>query len=391
MNKYFLVSILFFIGIIFSCKSNTSETKSEEVQTTTPAPTIPTITSSEYGTLENGDKVEEYLLRNGNGMVIKIITYGGIITYWSAPDRTGNYQNIVLGYDNLDQYVASNPYFGALIGRFGNRIAKGKFSLDGKAYSLATNNTPNHLHGGLKGFDKVVWSATTQKSDNDVSLILNYVSADLEEGYPGTLSSEVTYRLTNEDALEVTYKATTDKPTIVSLTQHSYFNLSGDFNEKITNHIIQIKADRYLPVDATLIPTGELAPVEGTPFDFRDPKVIGSEINNENEQLNRGKGYDHCWVLNNHGQFRNVANLFHSKTGRFLEIDTDEPGIQFYSGNFLNGSLPMVGGGTYGLRTGLCLETQHYPDSPNQQDFPSVRLDPGEEYNSRTIFKFSVR
>lgn len=388
MNKFLFLSTLFIATVLVACKPNNPDNTSEEASVKISAPTI---SKSEYGTLENGAKVDEYTMKNGNGMELKVITYGGIITKWSAPDRNGKYENIVLGFDNLQQYVSGNPYFGAIIGRYGNRIANGNFKLDGKSYQLEKNDGPNHLHGGVKGFDKVVWNASSRKTEDDVSLVLKYESADMEGGYPGNLMTEVIYTLTNDNTLEVTYQASTDKPTIVNLTQHSYFNLSGDFSQSIVNHILEINADQYVPVDATLIPTGDLASVEGTPFDFTDPKVIGQDINADDQQITLGKGFDHCWVLNNPGSMRNAANLFHSNSGRFLEIDTDEPGIQFYSGNFLDGTLPMAGGGTYGHRTGLCLETQHYPDSPNQPSFPSVRLNPGEQYNSKTTFKFSTR
>ena len=324
-------------------------------------------------------------------MEIDVITYGGIITKWTAPDKDGKYENVVLGYDKLEQYVESNPYFGALIGRYGNRIAKGKFSIDGTEYTLETNDGQNHLHGGVKGFDKVVWEAAEEKTDNGVALKLTYVSEDGEGGYPGTLASTAVYHLTDGNALEVSYQATTDKKTIVNLTQHSYFNLSGDFSQKILGHELYINADSYLPVDATLIPTGELLPVENTPFDFRQAKSIGQDIEKESEQLARGKGYDHCWVLNNPGNFRKVSAVYHPVSGRLLEIYSDEPGIQFYCGNFLDGTLPAPGGGTYGHRTGFCLETQHYPDSPNQDSFPSVVLAPGEKYTSKTTFKFSTK
>lgn len=388
MNKFLFLGSLIIASLIVGCKSNNSDKTSEETSENVSAPTI---TSSAYGTLEDGRKIEQYTMKNGRGMEIKVITYGGIITEWSAPNREGEYKNVVLGFDNLEQYVASNPYFGAIIGRYGNRIANGKFSLDGKSFQLEKNNGPNHLHGGTLGFDKVVWNATTLNSENDVSLVLTYESSDMEGGYPGKLSTEVVYTLTNDNALEVTYQATTDKPTIVNLTQHSYFNLSGNFSQTITNHILEINADQYIPVDETLIPTGTLDSVEGTPFDFREPKVIGKDINADDKQIELGKGYDHCWVLNNPGTMRMAARLFHSSSGRFLEIETDEPGIQLYTGNFLDGTLPMTGGGTYAYRTGLCLETQHYPDSPNQSSYPNVRLNPGEVYNSKTVFKFGVR
>ncbi|WP_235299406.1 aldose epimerase family protein [Portibacter marinus] len=349
------------------------------------------ITKSAYGLTAAGDSVEKYTLSNTNGMKIDVITYGGIITSWTAPDKDGNYKNIVLGYDSLSQYLSGSPYFGAIIGRYGNRIANGKFQLDGQEYTLATNNDPNHLHGGEVGFDKVIWEASVGSPGDAAVLILTYTSPDGEEGYPGKLTSTVTYRLTNDDALEIDYMATTDQKTIVNLTQHSYFNLSGDFSQSILDQKVRILADEYLPVDETLIPTGEKRKVEGTPFDFKVPKAIGQDIEVENEQLKRGNGYDHCWVLNDHGSFRKVASAYHEETGRFLEVITNEPGIQFYTGNFLDGTLPAYGGGTYGFRSGFCLETQHFPDSPNQKEFPSVTLEPGQPYRSKTTYRFSVK
>ncbi|HPE55521.1 MAG TPA: aldose epimerase family protein [Bacteroidales bacterium] len=364
-------------------KSNNQKKDAEELHVK--------ITKSSFGKTPDGIEVYKYSMKNSKGMEVDVITYGGIITKWTSADKNGNYQNVVLGYDNLDQYIKSTPYFGALIGRYGNRIARGRFTLDGTTYELATNNGINHLHGGLKGFDKVVWNAEELDTDNTASLKLSYVSKDGEEGYPGTLRVTVIYTLTNDNSLEVDYEATADKKTIVNLTQHSYFNLSGDFTQTILDHELTLNADAFLPVDSTLIPTGEIRPVENTPFDFRTAKEIGRDINVDNEQLKRGRGFDHCWVLNDQGIFRKVASTYHAETGRLLEISTDEPGIQFYSGNFLDGTLPMPGGGTYAYRTGFCLETQHYPDSPNQEAFPSVVLEPGEKYFTRTVFKFSTK
>ena len=345
----------------------------------------------QFGETMDGTDVDQYILSNNNGMEVRIITYGGIITSWTAPDKNGDYKDIVLGYNTLAEYEAETPYFGALIGRYSNRIAKGKFSLDNQEYTLAVNNGVNHLHGGLKGFDKVVWDAKTIISDSTVSLELSYLSKDMEEGYPGNLETKVTYTLNNEDELSVSYEATTDKPTIVNLTQHSYFNLTADFNKDILGHELVINADSFLPVDNTLIPTGEFRDVTGTPFDFKTSKAIGTHIDNENIQLKNGLGYDHCWVLNDQDTgVRFVASAYEPVSGRLLEVFSDEPGIQFYSGNFLDGTLPSKNNGVYQHRTGFCLETQHYPDSPNQKNFPSVRLDPGEKYNSKTVFRLSA-
>jgi len=345
----------------------------------------------QFGETMDGTGVYQFILYNNNGMEVRIITYGGIITSWTAPDKNGDYKDIVLGYNILAEYEAETPYFGALIGRYGNRIAKGKFSLDNQEYTLAVNNGVNHLHGGLKGFDKVIWDAKTIVSDSTVSLELSYLSNDMEEGYPGNLETKVTYTLNNKDELSVNYEATTDKPTIVNLTQHSYFNLTTDFNQDILGHELVINADSFLPVDNTLIPTGEFRDVTGTPFDFKTSKAIGTHIDNENIQLKNGLGYDHCWVLNDQNTgVRFVASAYEPVSGRLLEVFSDEPGIQFYSGNFLDGTLPSKNKGVYQHRTGFCLETQHYPDSPNQKNFPSVRLNPGEKYNSKTVFRLSA-
>ena len=345
----------------------------------------------QFGETMDGTGVDQFILSNNSGMEVRIINYGGIITSWTAPDKNGDYKDIVLGYNTLAEYEAETPYFGALIGRYGNRIAKGKFSLDNQEYTLAVNNGVNHLHGGLKGFDKVIWDAKTIVSDSTVSLELSYLSKDTEEGYPGNLETKVTYTLNNKDELSVNYEATTDKSTIINLTQHSYFNLTADFNQDILGHELVINADSFLPVDNTLIPTGEFRDVTGTPFDFKTSKAIGTHIDNENIQLKNGLGYDHCWVLNDQNTgVRFVASAYEPVSGRLLEVFSDEPGIQFYSGNFLDGTLPSKNNGVYQHRTGFCLETQHYPDSPNQKNFPSVRLNPGENYNSKTVFRLSA-
>jgi aldose 1-epimerase len=345
----------------------------------------------QFGETMDGTGVDQFILSNNNGMEVRIINYGGIITYWTAPDKNGDYKDIVLGYNTLAEYEAETPYFGALIGRYGNRIAKGKFSLGNQEYTLVVNNGVNHLHGGLKGFDKVIWDAKTIVSDSTVSLELSYLSKDMEEGYPGNLETKVTYKLNNKDELSVSYEATTDKPTIVNLTQHSYFNLTADFNQDILGHELVINADSFLPVDNTLIPTGEFRDVTGTPFDFKTSKAIGIHIDNENIQLKNGLGYDHCWVLNDQNTgVRFVASAYEPVSGRLLEVFSDEPGIQFYSGNFLDGTLPSKNKGMYQHRTGFCFETQHYPDSHNQKNFPSVRLNPGEKYNSKTVFRLSA-
>ena len=377
-----ILSILLFLSFI-SCENITKE---NEIMS------LFNIDKKPFGVTKDGIDINQYILKNANGMQITVINYGGIITSWKAKDRDGSYEDIVLGFDNLSDYESSSPYFGALIGRYGNRIKEGKFSLDGVDYTLEVNNGENHLHGGVKGFDKVIWEVEKEVKESSASLILRHISTDMEEGYPGNLDVKVIYTLTNDDELKVRYEAETDKKTIVNLTQHSYFNLSANLSRDILAHQITIDADSFLPVDKTLIPSGELRDVEGTPFDFRVPKRVGDDINEDYTQLTFGNGYDHCWVLNNQNEgMRFVASAYDTLSGRSLEIFSDQPGIQFYSGNFLDGTLKSKDGGNYEFRSGFCLETQHYPNSPNQESFPSVILNPGEKYNTETIFRFSTR
>ena len=350
------------------------------------------ITSRPFGTMPDGKEVTLYTLKNSQGVEMSVMNYGGIIVSLKVPDKNGKLEDVVLGYDSLSSYIRSSPYFGALIGRYGNRIAKGKFSLDGVQYTLAVNNDENHLHGGLKGFDKVYWDI--QVPSDSSSLALSYKSADGEEGYPGNLDVSVTYTLTDSNEVKVDYRATTDKKTVVNLTQHSYFNLTGNAAQDILGHQLMIAADHFLPVDNGLIPTGEFRLVAKTPFDFNTLTAIGARINDKDKQLVAGKGYDHCWVLNNSDDdhsLRKVAELYEPNSGRLVEVHTTEPGLQFYSGNFLDGTLTGKGGVVYKHRTGLCLETQHYPDSPNRSTFPSVTLNPGETYKTSTIYTFKVR
>ncbi|MDQ8011346.1 MAG: aldose epimerase family protein [Flavobacterium nitrogenifigens] len=388
-RSLFILSLLGTAIVLVQCKS---DKKADTEKVATEGKNLVTIEKSEYGATAKGEKVESYKLKNQNGMEVDIITFGGRITDLKVPNKEGVSENVVIGFSSLAQYEKENPFFGALIGRYGNRIAKGKFSLDGKEYKLAINNAPNALHGGPQGFFNVVWKADEVKSGDTASLKLSYVSKDMEEGYPGNLKVFVTYTLTNDNQLEVLYEATTDKKTVVNLTQHSYFNLSGDFTKTILDHELTLNADKLVPVDADLIPTGKLEDVAGTPFDFRTPKLIGAAINAKNDQLEKGKGYDHCWVLNNPEKGKTIiAKVYHAASGRVMEMTTDEPGIQFYSGNFLDGTLPMPNGGTFAHRTGLCLETEHYPDSPNQKNFPTTVLNPGENYKTKTTFKFSVK
>ena len=325
-------------------------------------------------------------------MTAQIITYGGIVTSLKVPDRAGTMANVVLGYPQIDGYVTDTSYFGAIIGRYGNRIAGGRFTLNGVAYTLPTNDKPNSLHGGSTGFNKRIWQATEASGPEGPGLTLSYTSPDGEEGYPGTLSVQITYRITEQNELRIDYSAKTDKATVVNLTHHSYFNLSGEGTGDILDHQLEIMADRYTPVDATLIPTGELAPVAGTPFDFTKPKAIGADIRDGHPQLVIGRGYDHNFVLQRStaGSPSLAARVREPRTGRVMEVLTTEPGVQFYSGNFLNGTAVGTGGNTYRQGDGFCLETQHFPDSPNKPSFPSTVLQPGAEYRTTTIYRFSV-
>jgi len=327
-------------------------------------------------------------LVNKNGIRMNVISLGGRIMSLHVPDKNGQLEDIVLGYDSVSQYEDGNPYFGAMIGRYGNRIAKGKFSLDGQGYTLATNNGANALHGGPGGFHNVYWELTPLSTAEAPALEMTYVSKDGEEGYPGTLTVKVTYTLTDNNELVIDYEATTDKPTIVNLTHHSFFNLAGEGKRDILVHQLMINANRFCPVDEGLIPTGELQPVEGTPFDFTSPHPIGERINAEHPQLKFANGYDHNWVLNEGDSLTLAARVTEPVSGRVMEVLTTEPGLQFYSGNFLDGS--DKGGKPYEFRTAFCLEAQHFPDSPNQKNFPSVELRPGEKYTQKTVYRFSV-
>ncbi|OQX80962.1 MAG: galactose-1-epimerase [Bacteroidetes bacterium 4484_276] len=371
------IAQLFFLALIstifFDCQNNPGKQTNEKMN----------IKKNLYGDVD-GKKVFQFTLTNENGMIVKLINYGGIVTHLLTPDKEGKLEDVVLGFDSLQQYLDETPYFGAIVGRYGNRIAKGKFELDGKTHQLATNNGPNHLHGGVKGFDKVVWDADDFIFPDRAGVILTYLSKDGEEGYPGNLAVKVTYTLTNDNELKIDYEATTDKPTIVNLTHHSYFNLEGQGNGNILDHQLQLMANRYVPVDETLIPTGELHSVQGSAMDFTAPHSIGSRI------AEVEGGYDHTWELDNFNseKMRLVARVTSPESGRVMEVYTDQPGIQFYTGNFLDGSLSGKGGKVYHKHYGFCLETQHYPDSPNQPNFPSVVLRPGEKYETQTVYKF---
>jgi aldose 1-epimerase len=381
---YVMLTVILF-GSLLGCNENMMATEMEKGKAQM------NIEKEQFGTTLDGKKVDIYTLTNANGCEVKITNYGGIVVSLTVPDKTGKIGDVVLGYDKLDGYIKDNsPYFGALIGRYGNRIGKAKFELNGKTYNLAANNGENHLHGGVKGFDKVVWDAKEIKQNDAVGLELNYLSKDGEEGYPGNLNVTVKYLWTNNNELKIEYAATTDKDTVVNLTHHSYFNLAGKGN--ILKHELMINADKFTPVDEGLIPTGELRSVQGTPMDFTKPTAVGARIEQDDEQLKFGLGYDHNWALNDYdGSLKKVASVYEPTSGRVMEVYTTEPGLQFYSGNFLDGTITGKGGTVYKHRTGLCLETQHFPDSPNKPDFLSTTLKPGEKYSTTTIYKFKTK
>jgi len=351
----------------------------------------PDVTRASWGRLPDGATVDIITLTNANGMQVRTIPLGAVIVSIRVPDRAGRLDDVVLGFDRLDDYAARTTYFGAVVGRYGNRIAKGQFTIDGTTYHLATNNGPNHLHGGVHGFDKKLWRAETFDRGGNVGVIYSVTSPDGDEGYPGAIEARVTYTLTPKNELTVDYDATTTKATPINLTQHSFFNLGGDGSGDILGHRLTIDADRFTPVDATLIPTGELAPVAGTPLDFRRPMLVGARIDGDHPQLKNGNGYDHNWVIDGAaGTLRHAARVEDPKTGRTLDVSTTEPGMQFYSGNFLDGTVKGKSGHVYIRRAALCLETQHFPDSPNHANFPSTIVRPGQRYQSKTVFAFGV-
>lgn len=345
------------------------------------------IEKAPFGRAPDGTPVDLYTLRNARGLTVKVMTYGCLITEIHAPDRNGRMGDIVLGFDNLDSYLKGHPYFGCVVGRYANRIAHARFTLDGRTYPLAANDGAHALHGGRKGFDKVVWAAEPVPVPHGVAVRFRYTSPDGEEGYPGNLQARVTYTLTDDNELRMDYEATTDRPTVVNLTNHTYWNLAG--GGAIDDHELTLHADHFTPVDATLIPTGEIAPVAGTPMDFTRPKPIGRDLK---QLTNQPQGYDHNFVLRGGGgKLAPCATIYEPRTGRVLEIWTDQPGVQFYSGNFLDGTLTGKGGQVYRQHHGFCLETQHFPDSPNQPKFPSTVLRPGQVYRTTTVHKFSAR
>lgn len=350
------------------------------------------ITKSSFGKTPDGEQVDLYLLTNKNGIEAAITNYGGAVVSLKVPDRSGKLGDVVLGYDSVDGYVSDKSYFGAIIGRYGNRIGHAQFTLDGKTYTLAKNNGENSLHGGIKGFNKAAWTAKEIPAKDGQALELTYLSKDGEEGFPGNLQVRVVYTLTDSNELKIEYSATTDKKTVVNLTNHSYFNLGGLGSGDILGHVLMIEADKFTPVDSSLIPTGELRDVAGTPFDFHKPTAIGARINADDEQIKLGGGYDHNFVLRRKSgdPISLAARVVEPTTGRVLEVWTTEPGVQFYTGNFLDGSAHGKGGVAYAKRSAFCLETQHFPDSPNQPKFPSTVLSPGERYHTTTIYKFTA-
>ena len=374
------ITILFLIGLVIlmicfseeSSKQNTGDSRLF-------------IDREKFGQTNEGVSVDLFTLTNDNGLTVKITNYGGIVTSMLVPDKMGNYEDVVLGFDNLQNYLDGHPYFGSLIGRYANRIAKGMFELKGVLYYLAANNGENHLHGGNRGFDKVVWDSEPFVEENEVGLNLSYLSKDMEEGYPGNLNVKVTYRLTNENQLIIDYFAVTDKACPVNLTHHSYFNLTAG-KENILNHKVMINANSYVGIDNNLIPTGQIRDLIGTEMDFTLPKIIGSRIDMVDG------GYDHCYIINkNPDDMSLIARVHEETSGRIMEVYSTEPGVQFYSGNFLDGSIKGKNGIVYDKHFGFCLETQHFPDSPNQKDFPSTILYPGESYTYSTIYEFSVK
>jgi len=342
------------------------------------------VTRAPFGNMPDGATVNLFTLKNAHGVEVRAIAYGATIVSIRTPDRQGRFDDVVLGFDTFEPYLTKARYLGSVVGRYGNRIAGGRFTLDGATIQLATNNGPNHLHGGVNGFDKMLWKGESSERDGNPGVVFSYTSADGEESYPGTLKATITYTLTPRNELVVEYAATTDRPTPINLTNHSYFNLAGRGHGDILRHQLVIDADRYTPTDSTQIPTGELSPVAGTPFDFRKPTAIGARIDANDEQIRNGGGYDHNFVLNGTG-FRRAARAVDPSSGRTLELSTTEPGVQFYTGN----NLDLARNG-FARRSGFCLETQHFPDSPNHSNFPSTILRPGETYRSRTAFSFGV-
>jgi len=376
MNKIFILSLALVVFAFTGISCNRSSKNKEMVK------------KEHYGK-HLGKDVFLFTLTNKNDNVLKLTNYGARITWVEVPDREGNKENVTFGFDTFDEMINGDPYFGSVVGRYANRIAKGKFTLDGKEYTLALNNGPNSLHGGPGGWHSVVWDAGIQESTEYPSVKFTYISPDMEEGYPGNMNVEVVYTWTDNNEIVIDYKCTTDKKSVLNITNHAYFNLHGAGNGDILDHMLTVNAAYFTPVDSTLIPTGELRPVAGTPFDFTTPHAVGERMGEEYEQLQLGGGYDHNFVIDN--KLDVDASVYDPVTGRLLEVITNQPGIQFYCGNFLDGSLTGHSGKPYNYRSGLCLETQHYPDSPNHPEFPSTTVNPGEIFISKTIYRFSVK
>ena len=385
MKTNYLLALCTGSVLALAACNNTSNKQASTKTTDTTQQTALSAKTAFEKTIDN-KKTDLYVLKNKNGMEAAITNYGGRLVSLLVPDKNGKMTDVVDGFNSVEGYQHSTePYFGATIGRYGNRIAKGKFKLDGKEYTLFKNNGPNTLHGGKKGYQDVVWDA---KQLNDTTLQLTYLSKDMEEGFPGNLNVKVTYALTNDNCLKINYEATTDKPTVVNLTNHAFFNLNGSGSGTILNHQVQINADSYTPVDSTLIPSGKIVAVTGTPFDFKKPTAIGARVNDNNEQLKNGKGYDHNFVLNKHGINSAVAKVKGDKSGIVMEVYTEEPGLQFYSGNFMHSKNTMKAGKKDDYRTAFAMETQHFPDSPNQPQFPTTVLKPGQTYKTQSCYKF---
>lgn len=384
-NVVFRYVIVVLILILSVCYASFSQSCLASVATSS-------IHQTEFGQMPDGRKVYQYTLSNKNGMKIKIMNFGAALTSVIVPDRKGSFADVTLGYNNFNKYLCENPYFGGIVGRFGNRIANGRFKIDGVEYVLNTNNNGQHLHGGIKGFDRVLWNSEQFRNKTGIGVKLTYSSKDGEENYPGNLNVTVSYTLTNNNEINIDYLAVTDKATPVNLTQHGYWNLSGQGNGDILKHIMHIDANSFLPTDSVAIPTGEIVSVINTPMDFIKSAAIGSRINQDDQQLKYGKGYDHNWVLNNDGNsIKFACSVYDPKSGRVLEVYTTEPGLQFYSGNFLDGSIIGKDKREYSYRSAIVLETQHFPDSPNHANFPSTILRPGQQYRSQTIYKFNTQ
>ncbi|MBP6823877.1 MAG: galactose mutarotase [Acidobacteria bacterium] len=387
-----LLSLLALSGLFSACEPKTTEPAKAPTTEIASKGAEAKLKKESFGKLPDGTEVDSYTLSNKNGVEVKITNYGATVTSIKAPDRNGKFDDVTLGYDNIAGYLDKNPHLGALAGRYANRIAKGEFKLGGKTYTLAKNNGPNHLHGGPKGFYQQLWKATDATGKDGVAVKMTYLSKDGEEGYPGNLEATVTYTLTDQNELKIDYMATTDKETVVNLTNHSYFNLAGAGSGDVLNHQLKINSKQTTEIDKTLIPTGKMSPVAGTPFDFGKLTAIGAHINDKNEQLEIGQGYDHNFVLDTGGNLTAQAvEVYEPTTGRVMEVFTDQPGVQLYTANHLDGTIIGKGGKTYNKRGAFCLETQHYPDSPNKPNFPTTVLKPGDKYQTTTIYKFSAR